>query len=195
MSSEVDEAKLSVIQAELDRVSSIITEKGSTYDRVLALAAVIFSIGFGAGLQDGHEVLLVVLPLPIVLLIAFSFSVLIEQLAQGGYKRFLEERANDLVGADVLNWETTIAPRIGHASRTDQVIVPGLYFAFYAAVWIVSIAITAAMFTVWLGPVLAGFALSAVCVIVPMIESRSASEHAYRYACDRYSGDPSVTEE
>lgn len=173
---------LELLEGELDRVGAFIRESGSTYDRLLSVAAVIFGGGLTIGLGEGRKIVLVLLPLPIVLLIVYGFQILIEQNSQGGYKKFLEERAGELSDTNLIFWELKIAPKIGQKSWTDNYVVPGMYLAFLAGTWIVSLSALWSTYPSWRWAGFLGLAISAAFVLIGWNESRSARDRAYEYA-------------
>jgi hypothetical protein len=176
------DSALELLEGELDRIATAIRESGSTYDRLLSLAAVIFGGGLTIGLAEGRKIVLVLLPLPIVLLIVYGFQILIEQNSQGGYKKFLEEQVGKLSGTNLLFWELKIAPKVGQKSWTDNYIVPGMYFAFLAGTWIVSLTALWSTYPSWRWAGFVGLAISAVFVAIGQHESSSARDRAYQYA-------------
>jgi hypothetical protein len=173
---------LGLVEGELDRVGAFIRESGSTYDRLLSLAAVIFGGGLTIGLAEGRKIVLVLLPLPILLLVVYGFQVLIEQNSHGGYKRFLEEQADKLGGTKVLLWEAKIAPRVGQSSWTDQYLVPGMYLIFLMGTWVVSLTALWSAYPSWRWAGFLGLAISMAIVVIGQRESSLARNRAYEFA-------------
>jgi hypothetical protein len=179
---EPKDLALDLLKGELDRVSTSIRDSGSTYDRLLSLAAVIFGGGLTIGLEQGRKIVLVLLPLPIVLLIVYGFQILIEQNSQGGYKKFLEEQVGRLSDTNLLFWEREVAPQVGQKSWTDNYVVPGMYFAFLSGTWIVSLTALWSTYPSWRWAGFLGLAISAAFVATGHYESSSARQRAYGYA-------------
>ena len=179
---------LSLLQGELDRVSAYIREGGSTYDRLLSLAAIIFGGGLTIGLGEGRKIVLILLPLPIVLLVVYGFQVLITQNSRGGYEKFLEEQAGKLSGTSILLWELKVEPEVGQKFWTTNYIVPGMYLVFLAGTWIVSLTALWSAYPSWRWAGFLGLAISIVFVAIGICESKSARDRVYEYACQAGQG-------
>jgi hypothetical protein len=179
-----DQIARGVLQAELERAAAVIRDRGSVYDRLLSVSAAIFAAGVSVGVGEGRSLVLVILPLPVVLLILFGFSSLIEQRAQGGYRRYLEERLSELNPTGLPSWERRVAPAIGHRSITDTYIMPGTYGAFFVGVWAVSLASAWADYRSWIFGLAAAMLLSVACVVVSLHESKVAGDRAYEVAAN-----------
>jgi len=93
MLTDNDTLQLSIIQGELDRISSTMTGIILGWDRIFAIGALVFGGGLsiGCGGQTHHLGFCSAAHLPSYL---FGNLLLIELMGKGGYRCFLEEKVN-----------------------------------------------------------------------------------------------------
>jgi hypothetical protein len=178
------------LQAELARVSDVISSILLSYDRLFAIGAVVFGGGLSIGLQRGRSSILAILPLPITLLFVFGNLLVLEQTAQAGYKRFLEERLNQMIQQNLLAWECYLAPRIPHRSLTGRFILPALYYAFLVGTWAISLVTVWRQYPHWRGWTLAALAVSLSVAVISSWESSVVGDRTYGYMIEFFDRAP-----
>jgi hypothetical protein len=183
---DFEKVQLSIIEGELNRLSSTMTGIILGWDRIFAIGALVFGGGLSIGLAEGRHIILVLLPLPICLLNVFGNLLLMELSGKGGYRRFLEEKVNSMVKTNLLAWEPWLTSRIMQRSFTGTVFLPFLYYLFFVGAWILSLS------TVWhdYKPFklleLSGLILSFVFIMISTWEGRSAWGKGYKLASEYF---------
>lgn len=77
----------------------------STRNRALGFGLTLLGVGFGLGFRDGIWEFIAVVPVGMAIVgFAWLYN-LRTDMALSGYKRFLEERMNQLAGEAVMRWE------------------------------------------------------------------------------------------
>lgn len=179
---------VAIFQRELDRAIEGINSAVVTYDRLFGIGALIFGAGLTIGFQPDREVVRLLLPLPIVLLTVFGYSLFIAQMAHSGYRYHLEEQVNRRCSVNASIWESHIAQKAPHVPArawTNRYVLPSLYIGFLSTTWVISIAASYSSngrYAGWRPLLWFGFALSMVLVALAFSEAVRAYSSAYRAA-------------
>jgi hypothetical protein len=183
---DFDRAQLSIIEGELNRISSTMTGIILGWDRIFAIGALVFGGGLSIGLAERRHIILVLLPLPICLLNVFGNLLLMELSGKGGYRRFLEEKVNLIVKRNLLAWEPWLTSRIMQRSFTGAVFLPFLYSSFLVGAWILSLSTVWHDYKPFKVVELSGIILSFVFVAVSTWEGRTAWNKGYELASEYF---------
>lgn len=174
---------LAVLLREAEGTAAAIRSLFLFSERVIALGLSLLALGASVGVaQDAQEVL-VALPFGVISLAGYGLVHLgTELLMLGGYRRYLEESINDLVGGDALTWESKVVPKLRRLPNPD-----GLILLWTVVTGIVATGILGFQAAAGLGAgtvlLLSGvLTVSAGLIVFGIIRMRSASDRAYRTA-------------
>ena len=87
-------------------------------DAAVGFGLAFVSAAMSLGLYQGIKEAFFFVPLASLSILLYMVLVYTIVLALGGYRRFLEERINEVLGRALLAWERSVAPDVSHGSAT-----------------------------------------------------------------------------
>lgn len=123
--------------SEAHRVGDHINAMLLAEDRMITFGAAVITVSSNVALARGAGHLLMALPLLVGLLVAYNSHVKAELYALGGYKAGIEEEITRRVGSPIVFWESQVACRHRHHTRSKAILT-----GYLALLWSLSIVIS-----------------------------------------------------
>jgi hypothetical protein len=133
MAKDQSEYKIDMLFKEYDQVSQGIRSLVLFSERILALGIAIMTIGLAYGLKEKINEILIFQPVVVSAVLLYAAHIYAELRAMAGYKMFLEEKINIVVGEQILLWEGVLA------KRRRRAIGQKLLYLIYLILYLVTV--------------------------------------------------------
>jgi len=104
-----EELKIELLIKECDSVGQEIKTLFLASEKVIGLGLAIIAAGLTFGLKEKINEILLFLPIAVLGVMLYGVHIFTELMSLGGYKCYLEERINTILGENILLWESFIA--------------------------------------------------------------------------------------
>lgn len=178
--------RLHAILREIESCTASIRSALLIFEKLYALALTVLAGGLALGFigDNPPRIVLLIAPFGILTLILYGTDVWGELFAQGGYKWWLEEEANEALTSGVFRWESDVSPKVRHKSVSGVALlvvhVVGGLIAVGVAIW----AAGEYYGGLWLLVVCVVYSLMFLAICWALHDISTIRERAYRAARD-----------
>ena len=124
----MEKIKIDILLMEYDNIWKRIDNCSKLTEKVIGIGIAIISAGLVWGIKENNYFVIVSLPIAFIGVLFYGIDTATETISLGGYKKYLEEILNEILGKDFLCWETAIAMhRHFGLDRTNLYSIYGIF--------------------------------------------------------------------
>lgn len=126
-----------VLLKEYERLCTDIRSIESANEKILGLGFTLIGLGATAGIFQKVAPIFFVLPIAVVGIIAYAAVSYLCIYSMGGYKLYIEDRINEIVGGPLLVWEKLV--RFREKTSINGHVLRVIYFIISVSIFAISI--------------------------------------------------------